>query len=84
MHRRWGPDRARRLSRRLQQLEAMTSLEDLKFMPFDSSEDADGVIEIAVDDDTSLFLTGLLRQEDSAVHATVVISAVSARSSGVA
>jgi hypothetical protein len=77
MERRWGPQRARRLSRRLQQLEAMTSLDDLTFMPFHSQERADGVIEIAVDDATSLFMQLMdpLR-EDGPLDTPVIVSAV--------
>ena len=81
MRHRWGPERARRLSRRLQQLEAMTSLEDLAFMPFNSLERADGGIEIAVDKDTSLLVQGADRsQEDQAMQVTVIVTAVDARS----
>lgn len=81
MRRRWGTERARLLSQRLQQLYAMTSLDDLGFMPFDSHERADGVVEIAIDDDTSLFVEGVdRRQEDGRVHPIVIITAVAARS----
>ncbi len=59
----------------------MTSLDDLEFMPFDCHERADGVIEIAVDDDTSLFIRRVdRRQEDGPLQATVIVSAVGVQS----
>jgi hypothetical protein len=55
----------------------MTSLDDLEFMPFDSHERAGGIVEIAVDDVTSLFLQRVDRlDEDGPLHATVVVCAV--------
>ena len=80
MGRRWGAERARSLSRRLQQLEAMTSLQDLGFMPFDSKKRPDGVIEIAVDDDIALFVEEIARQEEGTLNFTLLVSAVGARS----
>jgi hypothetical protein len=80
MGRRWGAERARSLSRRLQQLEAMGSLHDLAFMPFDSETRPDGVIEIAVDDDTALFVEELNHQEDGPLSSTLLVSSVGARS----
>ena len=79
MRRRWGDDLARRISLRLQQLEAMTSLADLDFMPFDVTEDADGIIEIALDDEMSLFLREAPpAQEDGHMpQTTLMVSAVS-------
>lgn len=56
MRRQFGEELAGRLSRRLQQLEAMTSLNDLSFMPFEFAEHPRGVIEIAVDVEISLFV----------------------------
>lgn len=81
MRQQWGEDLARCISRRLQQLEAMASLDDLAFMPFDSAERSDGLIEIALDDDTSLFLREVApTQEDRRLPATlVVISAIGAQ-----
>jgi hypothetical protein len=81
MQQRWGRDLARCISRRLQQLEAMTSLDDLAFMPFESAEHPDGLIEIALDDDTSLFLREVApTREDGRVPATlVVISTIGAQ-----
>ena len=52
----WGPVVARRVSRRLQQLEAMATLADLHFLPFDSHEHDGGVIEVAVADHLALFI----------------------------
>jgi len=81
MRQRWGKDLARCISRRLQQLEAMTSLDDLAFMPFDSADHPDGLIEIALDDNTSLFVReGAPTQEDGHLPTSlVVISAVDAQ-----
>ncbi len=78
MRQRWGQDLARCISRRLQQLEAMATLDDLAFMPFDSAEHPDGLIEIALDENTSLFLREVApTQEDGRLPATlVVISAI--------
>ena len=56
MRRCWGPDRARAVSRRLQQLEAMETLADLAFLPFDCSEHDGGVFEVAVTDQLALFV----------------------------
>lgn len=50
----WGRDAAWRLSHRLQQLEAMASLQDLDFMPFDSHRDGDGTMLITVTPDLAL------------------------------
>lgn len=80
MRRRWGADRARRLSRRLQQLEAMASLDDLRFMPFDSHDRPDGVVEISVDDDLSLFVREVDQQEDGQMYVMLMISALGGRS----
>lgn len=55
MRHRFGKDTSRRISRRLQQLEAMTSLADLQFLPFVSREADDGV-EIAIADDLVLVI----------------------------
>jgi len=53
---RWGAVVAHRISRRLQQLEGMTTLADLGFLPFDSYEHDGGVFEVAVADDLALFI----------------------------
>lgn len=59
----------------------MTSLDDLEFMPFDSYEHAGGVIEISVDDETSIFVErGDRPEEDGHMQATVIVSAVGAQS----
>lgn len=50
----WGPGLARRISRRLQQLEAMSTLDDLAFLPFDSYHDADGRIHVTIAPDLAL------------------------------
>src|SRR4051812_3836518 len=51
LRRRWGPAMARRISHRLQQLEAMTTVADLAFLPFDFYEHGGGVIEVTVAED---------------------------------
>jgi hypothetical protein len=56
MRRRWGPDAARSVSRRLQQLEAMAALADLTFLPFDCHEHDGGVLEVAITDQLALFI----------------------------
>jgi hypothetical protein len=53
MRQAWGIATARRISQRLQQLEAMHSLSDLSFLPFDWAY-TDGAIEVVVDDAVSL------------------------------
>jgi plasmid maintenance system killer protein len=56
MHRRWGPDTARSVSRRLQQLEAMETLADLAFLPFDHHKHDNGLIEVAITDQIALVI----------------------------
>jgi hypothetical protein len=56
MCRRWGPAAARAVSHRLQQLEAMATLADIAFLPFDSCEHHGGVFEVAVTDHLALFI----------------------------
>jgi len=59
----------------------MTSLGDLAFMPFNSLVRADGVIEIAIDEDTSLLVEGAYRsQEEEPLQVTVAVAVVDARS----
>jgi hypothetical protein len=50
----WGPEVARCISRRLQQLEAMSTLDDLAFLPFDSHHNADGCIRVMITPDLAL------------------------------
>lgn len=85
MRRRWGPERARRVSRRLQQLEAMASLADLEFMPFDVGEGQGGVVEVAVDEGLALSVQpeNDHPQEDGHMGITIWVTAVGARSEGV-
>lgn len=54
MRRLWGPELARNISRRLQQIEAMSTLDDLAFLPFDSHHDADGRIHVMIAPDLAL------------------------------
>ena len=83
MRHRWGAERARCVNRRLQQLEAMTTLDDLAFMPFDWQERSDGMIEVAVDDETSIFVKRSDRlQEDGPLRSTATIAAIGARTVG--
>lgn len=73
MRRRWGPDLARRVSQRVQQLEAMVAVEDLAFLPFDSRDHDDGTIEVAVSDHLALYLR---RAADSSEGTTSVTEIV--------
>ncbi|GLZ29373.1 hypothetical protein Lesp02_15630 [Lentzea sp. NBRC 105346] len=50
----WGPEVARRISRRLQQLEAMSTLDDLAFLPFRSHNNTDGCIHVMITPDLAL------------------------------
>jgi hypothetical protein len=72
---------ARRISRRLQQLEAMESLDDLSFAPFNSRDHGNRVIEVVVNEGVSLFIDGSDGgpQEGPAMY-TVIVTAVRARS----
>lgn len=84
MRRRWGRPLARRISRRLQQIEAMDSLDDLAFMPFGSAVHADGTAEVELDDDMSLFLRPVAAsQEDGQMPATHVLVSVGSQSMAV-
>lgn len=55
MRRAYGAVTARKISQRLQQLEAIQSISDLSFLPFDSSR-SDGFIHVAVDDSLTMLL----------------------------
>ncbi len=81
MRRLWGPAVARRISRRLQQLEAMTTLADLSFLPFDSYEHDDGTIEVAVADHLALFIEPRAdsSQAEAFVH-TIIVTGLRDRS----
>src|SRR5262245_51554336 len=81
MRRLWGPVAARRISHRLQQLEAMTTLADLKFLPFDSYEHDGGVVEVSVADQLSLFIErGPDLLEGEALMFTVTVTGLRPRS----
>lgn len=74
MRRLWGHEVARRISRRLQQLEALTTLADLSFLPFDSRKHDGGVIEVAVADRLAIFIKpGQDTSEGEKMH-TIVVS----------
>lgn len=47
---------ARRISQRMQQLEAMTSLDDLAFMPFESRVMPDGTTQVDVSSELSVVI----------------------------
>jgi len=74
MRRRWGPDTARSISRRLQQLEAMESLADLAFLPFDCTWRDDGAFEVAVTGQLALVIEqGPATSERGATMNTITI-----------
>ena len=54
MQHRWGVEAARCISRRLQQIEAMSTLDDLTFLPFDSNNHADGLIRVMITPELAL------------------------------
>lgn len=77
MHKMWGPDAARAISRRLQQLEAMTTLADLSYLPFDSREHRGRVIEVAITHHLALFIeAGPETSEEGAPMSTITITGV--------
>lgn len=81
MQSRWGRERSRLISRRLQQLQAMASVGDLQFLPCASREHHDGSIEIALDDHVSLILQrGSRPEEDAMPQTTVTVIGLSAPS----
>ena len=52
----WGSETARRISRRLQQLEAMSTLDDLAFLPFASYYNSDGRVHVMITSDLALVI----------------------------
>lgn len=80
MLRRWGGEVSRVISRRLQQLEAMTTLDDLDFVPFDAEQHDDGVVVVTVAADVVLVIEPSERRarEDGSVNTTIVVTAVGA------
>lgn len=79
MRRRFGRDTARQISRRLQQLEAVTDLDDLKFLPFPTRL-VDGHAEVAVNDDLTLLLD-IAQATPGRAHAMTTIHIRSIRAS---
>lgn len=79
MRRRWGAEQARQISHRLQQLDAMTSLADLAFLPLESRA-LDGRVEVAVADELLLVLDPPKPQRDGELMATVVVRSLMVRS----
>lgn len=55
MRRRWGESRSRQISHRLQQLEAMTTVADLEFLPLDSRRVGESIV-VSVDDELVILL----------------------------
>lgn len=82
MRRRWGREMSHVISRRLQQLEAMTSLDDLDFVPFDSEKQDDGAILVSVTADVVLVIepSEPRTREDGPLTTTIVVTAVRAPS----
>ncbi len=77
MRQMWGPGAARLLSRRLQQLEAMTTLADLSHLPFDFREHRGGVIEVAITGHLALFIEpGPQKSQEGASMSTIMITGV--------
>ncbi len=83
----WGPELARRVSRRLQQLEAMSTLDDLAFLPFDSHHNADGRIHVMITAELALAIepapetTGRETAMPSITITQVLVTSKAARSS---
>jgi hypothetical protein len=82
MLRRWGREMSHAISRRLQQLEAMTALADLDFLPFDSERLDDGAVLVTVAADVVLVIEPSERRtrEDGSMNTTIVVTAVGALS----
>lgn len=78
MRRRWGAVRARQISHRLQQIEAMTSLADLLFLPLDCRT-VDGRVEVDVDEDLVLVLEPQETSQQGDLMTTVFIRALAIR-----
>lgn len=80
LRRRWGPVVARRISHRLQQLEAMTTVADLAFLPFDFYEHGGGVVEVTVAEDLSLLIERLDMSEGEALMHEIIVTGLRDRS----
>lgn len=83
MRRRWGSTRTRQISHRLQQLDAMTSLADLDFLPL-NCQAIDGRVEVDVDDDLVLVLDPSEPRQPDDLMVTVIVRAVVTRGRKVA
>ncbi len=79
MLRRWGAERTHQIAHRLQQLDAMTSLTDLEFLPLDSHT-LDGRVEVDVDDELALVLDLSTPPRQGDLMATVVVRSLLLRS----
>jgi hypothetical protein len=71
----WGAESAACVARRLQQLAAMTSLDDMAFLPCESSRDADGRLRVGVDAKQTIVLSdaGVRRVRDAQGHTVSVL-----------
>lgn len=79
--RRWGSDIALRVAMRLQQLEAMASLHDLAFLPFDHTEGPSGRIEVVVDESLVVVVRpGPVINEEGVTMPTLIVADVRAAS----
>lgn len=77
MRRLYRQQGARRISHRLQQLEAMATTDDLSFLPFDSYELDDGSMEIVVDENLALIVEpDMTETEGSAPMQTLIVTEV--------
>jgi hypothetical protein len=79
MRHRWGDARSRRISHRLQQLDAMTSIADLAFLPLDSHV-VGGVVEVEVDDGLTLLLDVPSTPDEEGLMTVLVIRTLRLRS----
>jgi len=80
MCRLWGPERARKVSRRLQQLETMATIDDLSFLPVDCDELDDGSIVVGVDDDLVLVIQPEPNDREAEAMQTINVIGVRAQS----
>lgn len=72
----WGQATTRAMHRRLQQLEAMTSVEDLAFLPCDSYEREDGRFVVGVTEHLSLVIEQDTETTEGMTMKTIVVTAL--------
>jgi hypothetical protein len=75
MRRRFGPEVSRLISHRLQQLEAIDTLEELGLLPFDSAW-VDGAVEVTVCSGVSLLLTAQPHNGEDYDMTTIVVRSI--------